>query len=150
MKGRSRVDYVETYRDGEVIVREGDETREMYVIQTGSVVVTKQIGAREHTLGTMERGGFFGEMALLESMPRHATVRAVGDTKVLVISPGALLLKIRTNPTFAFEMLQSMSRRLREANERLMKLWRDGVLPTEPFEELESPEILDQYKAEPE
>ncbi len=147
MKGRSRGDYVEIFHDGEVIVREGDETREMYVIQTGSVVVTKLIGGREHKLGTMGRGSFFGEMALLESLPRHATVRAVGDTKVLTIKPGSLLLKIRRNPTFAFEMLQSMSRRLREANNRLKKLCPDGVPATET---LESPELLDQYEAEPE
>ncbi len=138
MKDRSRFDCVETYHDGDFIVREGDETRETYVIQTGSIVVTKQIGEREHTLGTMARDGFFGEMALLESPPRHATVRAVGATKVPTIEPGSLLLKIRRNPTVAFEMLQSMSRRLREANDRLMELCPDGVPPTEPFEELES------------
>lgn len=148
MKGRSRGDYVETYSDGEVIVREGDETREMYVVQTGSVVVTKLIAGNERTLGTMGRGSFFGEMALLESMPRHATVRAVGDTKVLVIKPGSLLLKIRRNPTFAFEMLQSMSRRLREANQRLMDVCQDGVAPTDSLDELEPSERTDHHKAE--
>ncbi len=150
MKDHGRGDYVETYNDGEVIVHEGEDTREMYVIQSGSVVVTKQIGARKHTLGRMERGSFFGEMALLESMPRHATVRAVGDTKVLVIRPGTLLLKIRRNPAFAFEMLQSMSRRLRGANERLVELGPDGVPPTVPFDEFESPQLLDQDKAKSE
>ncbi len=113
----SRYQEVEEYKDGDLIVREGDASRVMFIIQRGEAVVTKRVGADEVLLATLTRGSFFGEMSLLESLPRSASVRARGDTRVLVISPGGLLLKIRRDPTFALEMLQQMSRRVRRLNE---------------------------------
>jgi CRP-like cAMP-binding protein len=113
---------IEEYGDGEIIVRDGDEDRQMYVIQQGSVRVTKQLGDREVTLARLERGSFFGEMALLESLPRTATVRAIGRTRLLVIRPGSLLMRIRRDPTLALEMLQQMSGRVRALDSRLIAL----------------------------
>jgi CRP-like cAMP-binding protein len=60
-------------------------------------------------------------MSLLEGLPRSATARAVGTAKLLVLRPGSLLLLIRRDPTFAFEMLQQMSSRIRELNEKLVQ-----------------------------
>jgi CRP/FNR family cyclic AMP-dependent transcriptional regulator len=116
---------VESFRDGEIVVREGDLSREMFVIQRGSVEVTKLTDAGEVALATLGRGNFFGEMSLLDSQPRSATVRAKGDTRLLVIEPGSLLIKIRRDPTFAFEMLQHLSARVRELDERLVRLMAD-------------------------
>lgn len=116
----SSYDDVETFHDGEIIVREGDEGRDLRIIQSGEVIVSKQIGNQEVTLAVLERGSFFGEMSLLESLPRSATVRAKGETRVVVIRPGSLLLKIRRDPTFAFEMLQQMSRRIRYLDQQLV------------------------------
>jgi CRP-like cAMP-binding protein len=122
---------VERFADGEVIIREGDAGREMYVIQRGSVEVLRSIGGRTVVFATLERGGFFGEDgALLESEPRNATVRAIGDVDLLVIGPGALLLKIRRDPTFAFELLQHMSQRLRNLDEQLIGVLNEANLST--------------------
>lgn len=121
MKG-SRMDHVETFDAGEVIVAEGDLSREMFVIQSGTVEVTKRVDGREVRLATLERGAFFGEMSLLEGLPRHATIRAIGEVRLVVIEPGSLLLRIRRDPTFAFEMLQQLSGRVRSLGDRLMTL----------------------------
>ena len=107
--------------DGDVIFMEGDDSREMYVVVEGEVVVSKKSSKGEVTLATMKKGDFVGEMSLLESLPRSATARAKGTTKLLAIHPGGFLLKIRRDPTFAFEMLQSLSRRIRLTNDNLMK-----------------------------
>lgn len=114
--------HVESYKDGDVIVQEGDRSREMYVIQSGQVVVAR-LGGNGTAPGveTLERGEYFGEMSLFQSVPRDATVRAKGSTKLLVLEPGALLLKLRRDPTFAFDMLQRMSGRIRELEEKLAK-----------------------------
>jgi CRP/FNR family transcriptional regulator, cyclic AMP receptor protein len=114
------------YGDQEVIVREGDVTRDMFVIQSGRVRISKQVGAREVELATLERGDFFGEMSLLESLPRDATARALGQTELLVISAGALLVRMRRDPTFAFEMLHRLSGRVRALNARLIELIAQG------------------------
>jgi CRP-like cAMP-binding protein len=113
---------VESYRDGDVIVQEGDRSREMYVIQSGQVVVTRGgNNGNPSSVETLERGEYFGEMSLFQSVLRDATVRAKGPTKLLVLEPGALLLKLRRDPTFAFDMLQRMSGKIRELEEKLSK-----------------------------
>jgi CRP/FNR family transcriptional regulator, cyclic AMP receptor protein len=117
---------VEKFANGEIIVREGEMGREMYIIQRGAVEVVKTLDGRAVVLATIERGGFFGEMSLLESLPRAATVRAKGETHLMVVEPGGLLLKIRRDPTFAFEMLQHMSRRIRDLDEQLMHVLREA------------------------
>ena len=133
-------DREESFVDGEIIVREGDISREMFILQRGSVVVTKNVDGREVTLAVLGRGSFFGEMSLLESLPRNATVRACGDTRVLILEPGSLLLKIRRDPTFAFEMLQHMSQRIRDLDERLVALL--GQRPAAAADERRSRVVL--------
>lgn len=130
--------YDETYDDGDVIVNEGDETREMYIIQAGSVAVTRNINGQDVELARLHRGDFFGEMSLLESEARNATIRALGETRLLVIKPGSLLLKIRRNPTFALEMLQKLSSRVRSLNNQLKELIMDPTLSADVTARLES------------
>lgn len=121
---------VREFSDGDLVFMEGDDSREMYVVIQGEVVVTKKSGSGEVKLATLHRGEFVGEMSLLESLPRSATARAQGETKLLSIQPGGFLLKIRRDPTFAFEMLQSLSKRIRFTNDSLMaELNRVGSTP---------------------
>lgn len=116
MKEKFSQECVRSYGDGEVIFREGDASFDMYVVQSGSVLVTK--GGLQ--LAQFSRGDFLGEMSLLESLPRSATAVAHGPVRLLCIQPGGFLLKIRRDPTFAFELMQSLSRRIRLTNERLL------------------------------
>lgn len=122
----SHYDEILTFEDGDIITREGDETRDMYVVSRGAVEVVKEIDGQEVILAVLERGSFFGEMSLLESLPRSATVRAKGRAQLLVVRAGSLLLKIRRDPTFAFEMLQQMSGRIRMLNEKLAEHLQGG------------------------
>jgi len=114
MKDAFSPDSLREYGDGDIIFREGEASFEMYVVQSGTVVVSKAGVELAH----LTRGDFLGEMSLLESLPRSATVTALGPARLLCIQPGGFLLKIRRDPTFAFELLQSLSRRIRQANER--------------------------------
>lgn len=111
---------VRTYGDGEVIFREGDDGREMFVIQSGAVRISCRTESGPLTIGDLHRGEFFGEMALLEGQPRSATVTALGETTVLVLNPGALMLRFRRDPTFALEMVHVMSRKLRRVTDDLV------------------------------
>ena len=111
-----------SFEDGQYLFREGDSGTEMYVIQEGQVRVTKRTEGGELHLGTLGRGDFLGEMALLEGMPRDADARAVGPTRVLSIGQGGLLMRIRRDPTFALELLNALSGRVRDLNARLAQL----------------------------
>jgi CRP-like cAMP-binding protein len=132
--GEKKVELEQTFEDGEIIVKEGASGSEMYIIQEGQVAVTREIGDQEMVLATLERGTFFGEMSLLEGLPRSATVRAVGETKLQVLRRGGLLLKIRRDPTFALEMLQQMSYRIRYMSEQLSTLLEAEDLSHEELE----------------
>jgi CRP/FNR family transcriptional regulator, cyclic AMP receptor protein len=108
------------YEDGQLICREGELSEEMFVIQSGKVRIVKDRGGIEVQLAVLEKGDFFGEMSLLEGLPRDASAIAVGATQVLVMSSGALLVRLRRDPTFAFELLRRLSGRVRALNARLL------------------------------
>jgi CRP/FNR family cyclic AMP-dependent transcriptional regulator len=108
--------------DGDEIVREGDAGDDMFIVQSGQVRISKRQANREVVLATLNKGDFFGEMSLLESLPREATAKAVGEVRLLVLSRGGLLLRLRRDPTFALEMLSHLSSRLRTAQARLVPL----------------------------
>jgi len=105
------------FADGEFIVREGDGGHEMFIVQSGNVIVRRG-GAEVARLG---KGEFFGEMSVLESSARDADVIAHGRTRVLALGSGALFVRLRRDPSFALELLQALSSRVRALNERLAK-----------------------------
>jgi len=107
------------YDDGDLIVAAGDTGNEMFVIQRGAVVISRRRNGTAVELDRLERGQFFGEMSLLESLPRDADVHAAGPTTLLVLGSGGLLLRLRRDPSFALEMLQQLSHRIRALNARL-------------------------------
>ena len=119
MKAMSKHE-VQTFSDGETIFNEGDSSSEMFVVRTGKVEISKSVGGHSMRLAVLDRGSFFGEMSLLEGLPRSATARAIGDVSLLVLRPGTLLLQIRRDPTFAFELLQQLSGRIRDLDEKLV------------------------------
>ncbi len=110
------------YSDGEIICREGDEGSNMYVIQSGKVEVIKKVPDRELSLRTLNAGEIFGEMALFDRMPRSATVRAVGEARILSIDKKGFFSKVSKDPTLAFNILESMSKRIRMLNDELSKV----------------------------
>lgn len=71
---------------GERIFREGDRGDRAYVIQQGSVEIYKEVDGQEVVLGTVKKGGIFGEMALLDDQPRMAGARAAEPTVVIIVS----------------------------------------------------------------
>ncbi len=99
---------------GEVILREGRLGRELFVILSGTVGVT-QLGGSVNTLGP---GDFFGELAAIEAVPRSATVTATTDLDVLIIGPREFEA-IMDVPGFRNALLTGMSRRIRQADDRL-------------------------------
>ncbi len=112
-----------SFKDGEIIFEEGEETQEMYIVQQGEIVVFKSTVKGDVELGVIKRGDFFGEMSLLESLPRSASAKARGATQLLAIQPGGFLLKIRRDPSFAFEIMQALSKRIRTTNEKLLEFF---------------------------
>ncbi|MBC8555587.1 MAG: cyclic nucleotide-binding domain-containing protein [Candidatus Brocadiales bacterium] len=108
------------YKDGDIIFKENSIGKEMYIILTGRVTVIKEKGDVETTLATLEEGDFFGEMSLFDNSPRSATVKALGDVKLLEINQKNFLKKISRDPSLAFRMLEKMSERIRITDEKIL------------------------------
>lgn len=113
---------IEDYQDGECVFEEGDTGRDLYIVQSGAVRVVKKTKSETIEIAEFTKGDFFGDIALLQSLPRYASAYAKGKTRLLTLKPAGFLLKIRRDPTFAFEMLQQMSFRIKVSNDRLLEM----------------------------
>lgn len=107
---------------GERIFAQGDLGTEMFIIQEGEVNIVKHIAGEEHILSRLEKGDFFGEMALLEAMPRTADAIAITEVRVVAINGSRFDEMLRRNPEVAVRIIRKYSKRLREANELLERL----------------------------
>lgn len=136
LESRVTHEKVVEYTDGEFIFEEGDTSRDLFIIQEGEVEIFKKTEMGELKLAVFLRGDFFGDMALLQGGHRFAGAKAKGKTKLLVLQPGGFLLKIRRDPTFAFEMLQALSMRIKVSNERLIEVIKKGNVSKELVEEI--------------
>jgi CRP-like cAMP-binding protein len=102
---------------GTVIFRQGDPGDKFYLIRTGRVRVFRQDAGLETELAVLQAGDDFGEMALFMDEPRMATVAALEETRLMVLSKEQFqsILKDFPNVTFAF-VRQMSERLLRNAN----------------------------------
>jgi CRP/FNR family transcriptional regulator, cyclic AMP receptor protein len=110
-----------SFEPGQAIVERGDPGDAMYIMVGGAAEV--DVGGRFHRL---ERGDFFGEMAVLAGEPREATVRAVEPLEALRIPADDFQAFLSENPQIAVGMLKSLVERLREVQDRL-DTWIGGV-----------------------
>jgi CRP/FNR family cyclic AMP-dependent transcriptional regulator len=101
---------------GKVLVREGEHSRDLFVLTAGSVTVTRK-GRR---LNTLREGDFFGEIALLSGGPRTATVTAETDVSVMILSPGQFTVVLDNEPRIMQAVLHALGERLRPLDERAL------------------------------
>ncbi len=108
------------YADGDVIARQGEVGDCMYVVQRGQVeIILQRPDGSETGLGIIEEGDLFGEMAILEKLPRSATARAIGEARVLTVDRRTFLRRVKEDPTLALNILRSLSHRIRVMNHEL-------------------------------
>jgi CRP-like cAMP-binding protein len=109
-----------TYRDGEPIFRQGEPGDEMYIIQDGRVEIVLEVeGGEVVPLATLERGDFFGEMAVLEGEPRTATARSKGGCRVLPLRGALFIEMLQRDPETTLRMMRKLCTRIRELQSRV-------------------------------
>ena len=119
----------ELYNRDEVIFREGAKGEKLYIILDGKVRISKHIpGVGEEALAILEKGDFFGEMALVDNEPRSADAMAhVNGTTVLTISRSVLneilSVDVESAYQFLFILCRILTQRLREINLKIIQ-WR--------------------------
>jgi CRP-like cAMP-binding protein len=134
--GITGADALRRFHSGEYVFREGDLGTEMYVVHEGRVEILKTVADEKHQIAVLEKGDFFGEMSLLEELPRNATARALVDTTLIEINGAMFDRMLRRNPEIAVRIMRKLSRRVRQADEALQQALGRGepvdAIPTEP------------------
>ncbi len=126
---------------GEYVFREGELGTEMYILHEGKVEILQTVGGEEKVLAVLEKGDFFGEMSILEDLPRTASARVSADAKLLQISSATFSQMLRDNPEIAVRMMRKLSRRLREADRQLQEAFsRFGAPPADAQPEIPAPD----------
>ncbi len=107
---------------GTVLFSEGEPGKEMYVLQTGRVTISKHVRDVEKVLAVLGPGEFFGEMAIISNKPRNASATVAEDAKLLVIDPKTFEGMIRGNSEIAVRMIKKLAERLSEADAQIENL----------------------------
>lgn len=107
---------------GTVLFREGDAGKEMYVIQSGKVRLSRSIRGNEKILADLPAGEFFGEMSIINDKPRAATAVVVEDAQLLVLDPRTFEAMIKANTEIAVRMIKKLAGRLDVANNQIENL----------------------------
>jgi CRP-like cAMP-binding protein len=110
------------FAKGAVLFREGDLGKEMYVIQSGQVAISKHVRDVEKVLATLGPGEFFGEMALISNKPRTATATVAEAARCLVIDPKTFEAMVRGNAEIAIRMIKKLADRLQDADQQIENL----------------------------
>lgn len=119
-----------SFQQGDPVFDEGDKGRSMFIVQSGRVTLFQSVNGERQPLGTMEKGDFFGEMSILEGMPRTVSAVAEQDAEVIEINHSVFDKMIRGNIEIAVRMLRKLSIRLREAEGQIADLKSGAVRPS--------------------
>ena len=103
---------------GQLLFRNGDAADVLYIVKSGEL----QIGDGNVVYETVGPGGIVGEMALIDSAPRSASVRAQTECEVVAIDQRRFLFMVQQTPFFAIRVMQVLAQRLRVMNARMAQL----------------------------
>jgi CRP-like cAMP-binding protein len=107
------------FEKGSVIFRQDEPGDVMYIIQSGAVEVSqKNKAGQEEVITLLEKGDFFGEMALLQNGPRAATVKAIKKTRLIPLTKASLLKRIQTDPAVIVRLMKGLILYIQRANRR--------------------------------
>jgi CRP-like cAMP-binding protein len=115
-----------SYADGETIIRQGTQGDRMYVVQEGEVEILREQEDKGVRLTILGAGDFFGEVPLFERVSSaglvRATARALGPARVLTVDRRTIVKRIHEDPSLAYRILETMSRRIRQLETDMVRL----------------------------
>ncbi|MCP3980007.1 MAG: cyclic nucleotide-binding domain-containing protein [bacterium] len=123
--------FMVSFAPGDDVYQEGEPGATMYIVQSGAVRLFRVAEGHEHTVGVMEKGDFFGEMSVLEGLPRASTATAVEAAQLIEINGSTFDKMIKSNIEIAIRLLRKLSIRLREAQRNLLEFHAAGLRSSE-------------------
>ena len=112
------------YEVGEILFRVGDKGDSMYVIQSGIVEINVPIQGpkKQMTVSVLHEGEFFGELSIIDGLPRTATAVAVERAHILEMKRNEFIKFLLDRPSVAISMVSVIGKRLRDTNELVQSL----------------------------
>ena len=110
------------YEKGAIVLRQGDVADSLFVIASGQVKVYMTEGDREVILKTLSAGDFFGELPMLDMEPRSASVAAIERCHLQTLTYKALQRAMEGSPDIAKRVLETLAKRLRDADRKISTL----------------------------
>jgi len=110
----------ETFQDGQIIFKEDTHGDWIYVIEEGSVEISKKIKGRRVVIEILPRGEIFGEMAFISKMPRTATATAIGETTVGIIDRDYYDHEFNKMPADFRQVFNTVATRLKKATDAVI------------------------------
>ncbi|MDB4973736.1 MAG: cAMP-binding protein [Myxococcaceae bacterium] len=114
MKAEAR--FTRAVKAGELVFREGEAGRTMFVVRSGRVRITRQVRGGKKTFAVLGPGEFFGEMAIINDRPRTASAEAVEDAQLIELDAGLVQKMVADEAEIALRLVQKLTRRLAEAD----------------------------------
>lgn len=106
-------------KKGDYIFKDGDKADILYMIHRGRIEIYKKSGKNKKILNVLSDGEFVGEMAIIDSMPRSANAVALDDCELIKMDKLSFTNNIHENHEFSISVIQFLTKRLRETNEKL-------------------------------
>lgn len=107
----------------QVIFYEGDLGGSLYIIAKGTVkIVMMADDGREHILGLLHAGDFFGEISLIDGQPRSATAIAQDKVSIVMVSRDDFVRLLRENPEMSLKIMVTLCERLRKTDKHVESL----------------------------
>lgn len=127
---------IRKFKKGDTVFYQSDHSTDLYIVLSGSVKASLiNEDGDELTLAEFKKGDFFGEMSLIDGKPRSATITAIEDSVLAILTRARFIELLKKEPSIALELLSALVERLRIANgvieslafldveERLMRLF---------------------------
>ena len=111
-----------TYKEDELVFSENEPGRELYIIQSGRVKITKMVDGQEVMLAVLQPGDIFGEMALLDNKPRSASAICAENATMLAINKANFEGMVKAQPQLATKLITLLSERIWMAYRQLGNL----------------------------
>lgn len=109
-----------SYTENHHLFREREVGDHAFILEEGTVEITRHNGTQEMVIGTIKKGGMFGEMALIDNSPRMASARAVGGpVKVMVISRDSFKDRVDNLDPFTKALVSILSDHVRSLASQL-------------------------------
>jgi len=111
------------YKKGDVVFERTDLSTDLYIVNAGKFkAVLSDDEGDEMVLAQFEKGAFFGELSLLDGQGRSATIVAETDSELAVLKKDVFLELLYNNPKIAVELMTTLARRLRKADDMIESL----------------------------